>query len=58
MFGLKVSYLKWIILVVLLVGLVNVTNIQSNELRQLTRNMTVISLPNGSMNMKKTDKIS
>ena len=36
-------------------GLVNVTNIQSNEIRQLTRNMTVTSLPNGSMDIKKTD---
>ena len=36
-------------------GLVNITNIQSNEIRQLTRNMTVTSLPNGDMDIKKTD---
>ena len=36
-------------------GLVNVTNIQSNEIRQLTRNMTVTSLPDGSMDIKKTN---
>lgn len=36
-------------------GLVNVTNIQSNEIRQLTRNMTVTSLPSGAMDIKKTD---
>jgi len=36
-------------------GLVNVKNIESNIILQLTRNTTVISEPNGTINIKKTD---
>ena len=36
-------------------GLVNVKNIESNIILQLTRNTTVISEPDGKINIKKTD---
>ena len=36
-------------------GLVNVQNIESNLILQLTRNTTIISEPDGEMNIKKTD---
>ena len=36
-------------------GLVNVKNVESNIILQLTRNTTVISEPDGQMNIKKTE---
>ena len=36
-------------------GLVNVRNIESNLILQLTRNTTIVSEPDGNMNIKKTD---
>ena len=36
-------------------GLVNVKNIESNLILQLTRNTTIISEPDGEMNIKKTE---
>ena len=36
-------------------GLVNVQNIESNIILQLTRNTTIVSEPDGNMNIKKTD---
>ncbi len=38
-----------------LTGLVNVKNIESNIILQLTRNTTVVSEPDGTINIKKTD---
>ncbi|MAV64211.1 MAG: hypothetical protein CMG00_03350 [Candidatus Marinimicrobia bacterium] len=36
-------------------GLVNVTNIESGDIMQLTRNTTVTSTPNGAITIKKTE---
>ena len=36
-------------------GLVNVKNIESNLILQLTRNTTIVSEPDGNMNIKKTE---
>ena len=36
-------------------GLVTVTNLESNIIRQLTRNTTVVSQPDGTIDIKKTD---
>ena len=36
-------------------GLVNVQNVESNEMLQLTRNTTIISQPDGNIDIKKTE---